>query len=146
MFYVLAFNPETILIYGSCCREMLRLPELENISGQPNGILRSAIGEGSSMKQSKMGRLVHNGEAYEMGFPASVSDVIGCFLQLHKAPNGDSLEGNVMWSHNGQLVTSPHANLVHIPPETANGAAFFPSTLFLFEMALKHRGLNFSDN
>ncbi|EUB62652.1 Band 4.1-like protein [Echinococcus granulosus] len=84
-------------------------------------------GEGSSVKQSAMGRLVHNGKVHEMGFPASVSDVIGCFLQLQKNPNGDGLEGNVMWSHNGQLVTSPHANIVCIPPEIATDSAFFPS-------------------
>ncbi|VDM17673.1 unnamed protein product [Hydatigera taeniaeformis] len=86
-----------------------------------------AIGEGSSIKQSTMGRLVHNGKAHEMGFPASVTDVIGCFLQLQKSSSGDGLEGNVMWSHNGQLVTSPHANLVFIPPEIATESAFFPS-------------------
>lgn len=74
-----------------------------------------------------MGRLVHNGEAHEMGFPATVQSVIGCFLQLQESPNGEGLEGNVMWSHNGQLVTSPHANLVHIPPELATESAFFPS-------------------
>lgn len=79
------------------------------------------------MKQSTMGRLVHDGKAHEMGFPASVTDVIGCFLQLQKNSNGEGLEGNVMWSHNGQLVTSPHANLVCIPPEIATESAFFPS-------------------
>ncbi|CDS37228.1 SPRY domain containing protein [Echinococcus multilocularis] len=84
-------------------------------------------GEGSSVRQSAMGRLVQNGKVHEMGFPASVSDVIGCFLQLQKNPNGDGLEGNVMWSHNGQLVTSPHANLVCIPPEIATDSAFFPA-------------------
>nr|CUU98937.1 hypothetical transcript [Hymenolepis microstoma] len=84
-------------------------------------------GDGSYAKQSTTGRLVHNGEAHEMGFPATVSSVIGCFLQLQQNPDGEGLEGNVMWSHNGQLVTSPHANLVRIPPEIATSSAFFPT-------------------
>ncbi|VDO10100.1 unnamed protein product [Rodentolepis nana] len=96
-------------------------------------------GDGSYAKQSTMGRLVHNGEAHEMGFPATVSNVIGCFLQLQPNPDGEGLEGNVMWSHNGQLVTSPHANLVRIPPELATNSAFFPNSyiigLFLSSIA-----------
>ncbi|VDD75622.1 unnamed protein product [Mesocestoides corti] len=83
--------------------------------------------DGSLVKQSTMGRLVHNGKAYEMGFPIHVSDVLGCFLQLQEDADGGGLVGNVMWSHNGQLVTSPHANLVRIPPEIANENAFFPT-------------------
>lgn len=76
-----------------------------------------------------MGRLVHNGESQEMGFAAAVYDVIGCFLQLQKNQSDGSLEGNVMWSHNGHLVTSPHANLVRIPPEIASNNAFFPGKI-----------------
>ncbi|VUZ54955.1 unnamed protein product [Hymenolepis diminuta] len=98
-------------------------------------------GDGSYAKQYTMGRLVHNGEAHEMGFPAAVSNVIGCFLQLQKSSDGEGLEGNVMWSHNGQLVTSPHANLVRIPPRVATDSAFFP-TVSLRDARIS---LNFGD-
>ncbi|KAL5960654.1 Band protein 1 [Taenia solium] len=104
-------------------------------------------GEGSSIKQSTMGRLVHDGKAHEMGFPASVTDVIGCFLQLQKTSTGEGLEGNVMWSHNGQLVTSPHANLVCIPPEIATESAFFPSNFNFLAVSLRDArvSLNFGE-
>ncbi len=89
------------------------------------------------MKHSAMGRLLHNGEAHEMGFAAAVSDVIGCFLQLQQDPASGDLEGNVMWSHNGHLITSPHANLVRIPPAIANENAFFPSAFTTISVHVK---------
>lgn len=85
---------------------------------------------GSQESHSNFGRLVHAGHSYEMGHPIAVLDVIGCFLQLMPIEPGSSeLVGNVMWAHNGRLVSTPAATQVQIPQQLATSNAFYPSKL-----------------
>ncbi|VDK73504.1 unnamed protein product [Dibothriocephalus latus] len=95
---------------------------------QPAFTLCFILGLGSAKNHSNYGRFVNGGESYAMGMPAVVNDVIGCFLVLRKQAYGSDLEGNVFWSHNGQIVLSPSLQEIKIPSEQATRSAFFPST------------------